>query len=67
MIRVIQYCRRCGKLISDKEYRLGDFANFPYIDIDPVCAVCDSEYYALKELQREELRKFWEESEDGGE
>lgn len=62
MIRVVWFCKRCGKKIDEKEYRLNPCyeAIMPEAITDKFCEECLVEYEALKCRQKEERRLFWE-------
>ena len=65
MIKVIRYCTRCGAVVDEKCY----YAQSLYEEdgrglYASLCRDCQKALDDMKEKQREELRKFWEESED---
>lgn len=58
MIRITWFCCRCGKEVETediKETYAGD-----YVPLEKkICAVCESEYLALKEMHKAEMELFW--------
>lgn len=70
MIKVIRYCERCGNVADEKCYygntlcrTLIEDGKKPFTAI--LCSDCQKSLDDMKNRQAEELRKFWEESEDG--
>lgn len=62
MIRVVWFCKRCGKKIDEREYRIkpGYEEVNPGFITEDFCEECRVEYEALKCRQAEERRMFWE-------
>ena len=65
MIKVIRYCTRCGAVVDEKCY----YAQSLYEEdgrglYASLCRDCQKALDDMKNRQAEELRKFWEESED---
>ena len=62
MVRVVWFCKRCGKKIDEREYSIipGCEEVSPGAITDNFCDDCLVEYEALKCRQAEERRMFWE-------
>lgn len=64
MIRIVKTCPRCGRVVSDKEYKVNPAYEFISEPQEEFCENCLVEYEALKCRQEEERRLFWEGEEE---
>ena len=65
MIKVIRHCRRCGAVVDEKCYYEESLYQVDARGLyNSLCRDCQKALDDMKEKQKEERSKFWEECED---